>query len=173
MPACLRRRRRKLGVADGDMLRLEAAGEGDPLNPLELPVLVQAGQHDRVVGVALGYGSVLSERFANIGPQWLQAGPTVGPNGLVGKNAAPMLQWAEGSLRFIRDGVRLTKTAGQHPLASTQSYSLLTVPPRFAIAGSRTSADHPRNDTRGLSARNGPQGHDAATAEKNRRPLAR
>jgi molybdopterin-containing oxidoreductase family iron-sulfur binding subunit len=124
----------KLGLADGDMVRLEAAEGRDPSSALELPVLVQAGQHDRVVGVALGYGSLLSERFANIGPQWLQARPTVGPNGLVGTNAAPMLQWAERTLRFSRDGVRLTKAAGQHPLASTQRYNLLTLPPRFATA---------------------------------------
>jgi molybdopterin-containing oxidoreductase family iron-sulfur binding subunit len=122
----------KLGLTDGDMVRLEVGGGRDPSSALELPVLVQAGQHDRVVGVALGYGSLLSERFANIGPQWLQARPTVGPNGLVGTNAAPLLQWVKGGLHYTRDGVRLTKAAGQHPLASTQSYNLLTVPPRFA-----------------------------------------
>lgn len=125
----------KLGVVDGDMIRLETPAAADPPSVLELPALVQAGQHDRVVGVALGYGSLLSRRFANIGPQWLQAAPSVGPNGLVGKNAAPMLPWAAGSLRFIRDGVRLAKAAGQHPLASTQDYNLLTVPARFAMPG--------------------------------------
>jgi molybdopterin-containing oxidoreductase family iron-sulfur binding subunit len=121
----------KLGLSDGDVVRL-AGGDDESL---DLPVLVQVGQHDSVVGVALGYGSVLTRRFANIGPRWLQANPTVGPNGLVGKNASPMLKWADGGLRFTRDGVRLTKIAGQHPLATTQSYSLLTVPPRFASAG--------------------------------------
>lgn len=121
----------KLGLSDGDMVRLDGGEE----ESLDLPVLVQVGQHDSVVGVALGYGSVLTRRFANIGPRWLQSNPTVGPNGLVGKNAAPMLKWADGSLHFTRDGVRLTKIARQHPLATTQSYSLLTVPPRFAWAG--------------------------------------
>jgi len=126
---------KKLGLADGDMIHLETAGEGDVARALDLPVLVQPGQHDGVVGVALGYGSLLSQRFAKIGPQWLESKPTVGRNGLVGKNAAPMLKWVEGSLHFAQDGVRLTRAAGQHPLASTQSYSLLTVPPRFAAPG--------------------------------------
>jgi len=125
----------ELGLADGDMIHLEAAGEGDLPGALKLPVLVQPGQHNRVVGVALGYGSLLSQRFANIGPQWLQSEPTVGPNGLVGKNAAPMLQWVEGSLCFTRDVVRPTRAAGKHLLASTQTYNLHTVPPRFALPG--------------------------------------
>jgi Fe-S-cluster-containing dehydrogenase component len=123
---------KQLSLVDGDMVHLKTPGEGDEAVALKLPVLVQEGQHDRVVGVALGYGSLLSKRFANIGPQWLQSNPTVGPNGLVGTNAASMLQWAAGGLRFIRDGVQLTRAAGQHPLASTQSQNLLTVPSRFA-----------------------------------------
>jgi molybdopterin-containing oxidoreductase family iron-sulfur binding subunit len=125
----------RLGVADGDMIRVEVAGAADQASALELPALVQAGQHDGVVGVALGYGSQLSKRFANIGPRWLQAAPTVGPNGLVGKNAAPLLQWVNSSLRFTRDGVSLSKATGNHPLASTQDYNLLTVPARFAMPG--------------------------------------
>jgi len=155
----------QLGLADGDMIHLEALGEGDQATALELPVLVQAGQHDRVVGVALGYGSLLSKRFANIGPEWLQSKPTVGPNGLVGKNAAPMLKWTAGSLRFTRDGVRLTKAAGQQPLASTQSYNLLTVPPRFTTPGQER-----RPIVRELTLeawQELPHKPDAAPAEKN------
>jgi molybdopterin-containing oxidoreductase family iron-sulfur binding subunit len=123
----------RLGVADGDVVRLEIAGQRS--GTLELPAFVQPGQHDQVVAVALGYGSVLSRRFANIGPNWLQAGPTVGPDGLVGQNAAGLLDWVDGSLRFTRDGVRLTRTDGQHPLASTQGYYQITVPPHLAPKG--------------------------------------
>jgi molybdopterin-containing oxidoreductase family iron-sulfur binding subunit len=125
----------RLGVADGDVVRLEAAGVGGKPSVLELPAFVQPGQHDQVVAVALGYGSILSKRFANIGPSWLQAGPTVGPDGLVGKNAASWLNWEEGSLRFMVDGVQLIKTGGQHPLASTQTYYQITVPKHLAIPG--------------------------------------
>jgi molybdopterin-containing oxidoreductase family iron-sulfur binding subunit len=120
-----------LGVLDGEMVRLET----DQASVMELPVFVQPGMHDQVVAVALGYGSLLSERFASIGPPWLQARPTVGPDGLVGKNAAPFLTWAGGSLRFARDGVRLTKTGRQQPLASTQGYYQVEVPKHLALPG--------------------------------------
>jgi molybdopterin-containing oxidoreductase family iron-sulfur binding subunit len=123
----------ELGVKDGDVVRLETSEAGGKSRTLELPALVQPGQHERVVAIALGYGSRLSERFADIGPDWLEARPTVGPDGLVGQNAAPLLSWAGGSLRLVRDGVRLTKTDGHHPLASTQSFHRL--PAHLAQAG--------------------------------------
>jgi molybdopterin-containing oxidoreductase family iron-sulfur binding subunit len=128
----------RLGVSDGDVVRLETSAGGERPSVLELPVFVQPGQHDQVVGVALGYGSLLSQRFANIGPAWLQARPTVGADGMVGKNAAPLLAWVDGSLRFIQDGVRLTRTADRHPLASTQSYYQITVPQHLALPGQET-----------------------------------
>jgi molybdopterin-containing oxidoreductase family iron-sulfur binding subunit len=122
----------RLGVADGDVVRLEMPGGRAAV---ELPVLVQPGQHDAVAAVALGYGSRLSERFAAIGPRWLQGGPTVGANGLVGSNVAPLLSWEASTLRHGCDGVRLTKTGRKHPLAVTQTYSQLELPPRFAPPG--------------------------------------
>jgi Fe-S-cluster-containing dehydrogenase component len=125
----------RLGVHDGDVVRLEAPEPGGGSSVLELPAFVQPGQHDQVVAVALGYGSRLSERFANIGPPWLEARPTVGADGLVGKNAAPLLTWAGGSLHGLRDGVRLIKTDRQHDLASTQSHHRLTRPPHLTQAG--------------------------------------
>jgi molybdopterin-containing oxidoreductase family iron-sulfur binding subunit len=125
----------RLGLTDGDLVNLEAAGgSGQPV-ALELPVLIQRGQHDQVVAVALGYGSRLSERFARVGPQWYQAGPTLGPDGRVGKNAADLLTWVDGSLRCVRDAVTLTKTGRRRPLAMTQSFDLLAVPSHLAIAG--------------------------------------
>jgi molybdopterin-containing oxidoreductase family iron-sulfur binding subunit len=125
----------RLGVKDGDVVRLEAPDAGGGSHGLELPALVQPGQHDQVVAVALGYGSQLSKRFADIGPDWLEARPTVGANGLVGQNAAPLLNWAGGSLHLVRDGVRLKKTGRQHALASTQTQDRLTLPPHLAQRG--------------------------------------
>jgi Fe-S-cluster-containing dehydrogenase component len=95
---------------------------------LELPVVVQPGQHDQVIAVALGYGSRLSERFARIGPPWLGAEPTVGPDGLVGVNAAPLLTWSAGALHHVRDNMRLVKTNRRQPLACTQDQPMLRVP---------------------------------------------
>ncbi len=114
----------RLQVSQGDVVRLA--------DDLELPVLIQPGQHDQVLAVALGYGSRLSERFVNIGPPWLEARPTLGANGLVGVNAAPLLYWQESVLRYQREGFRLTKTSGRHPLACTQDQPSLRVPLRLA-----------------------------------------
>ena len=57
--------------------------------------------YDRIQGALanldhIGYDSVLSQRFAGVGPAWLQAAPTVGPNGMVGSNAAAWLNRGAG-----------------------------------------------------------------------------
>jgi molybdopterin-containing oxidoreductase family iron-sulfur binding subunit len=123
-----------LNVADSDVIRLEV-GEGQQRQTLELPAFVQPGQHDHTVAVALGYGSKLSERFAQVGPRWLEGRPGVGPNGLVGSNAAPLLAWQDGTLRTSREGVKLVRTGKKHPLASTQAYHSVSVPARLALPG--------------------------------------
>jgi molybdopterin-containing oxidoreductase family iron-sulfur binding subunit len=126
----------EVGVSEGDVVRVEVRdGEGRG-RALELPVLVQPGQHDRVVAVALGYGSIVSERFAGIGPPWLEARPTVGENGLVGQNAAALLTWEGGTLRYTRGAVELTNTGRtRHPLAVTQIQNTLTLPAHLAPPG--------------------------------------
>jgi molybdopterin-containing oxidoreductase family iron-sulfur binding subunit len=125
----------ELGLGEGDVVRMEVRDPQGRAQALELPVLVQPGQHDRVVAVALGYGSIVSERFADIGSPWLEARPTVGENGLVGQNAAALLAWEGGTLRYARAGVELTRTDKKHPLASTQTHHTLTLPAHLAPAG--------------------------------------
>lgn len=121
----------RLNLNDGDVVRIEVGGEKQTI---ELPVFRQPGQHDQVVAVALGYGSSASERFAKIGPQWLEVRETVGENGLVGVNAAPLLTWKGNNLRYAGEFVRLTPTGGKHALACTQTYHRLTMPERLAPA---------------------------------------
>jgi molybdopterin-containing oxidoreductase family iron-sulfur binding subunit len=121
----------RLGLTQGDVVRLEGAAEGASL---ELPVVVQPGQHDEVVAVALGYGSRLSQRFADIGPPWLEAQATVGSDGLVGVNAAPLLAWSDGALQHVRDGIRLVKTNRRQSLACTQDQPTLRIPLPLAPA---------------------------------------
>jgi molybdopterin-containing oxidoreductase family iron-sulfur binding subunit len=101
---------------------------------MDLPAFVQPGQHDRVVAVALGYGSVLSERFAKVGPPWLDARPSVGETGQVGRNAATLLQWHDKGVPRQRDGVRISKTGEHRPLASTQDYHRLDPPAALGAA---------------------------------------
>jgi molybdopterin-containing oxidoreductase family iron-sulfur binding subunit len=125
----------RLGVGEGDVVRVGVRDREGRATALELPVLVQPGQHERVVAVALGYGSVLSERFAGIGPPWLEARPTVGENGLVGQNAAALLAWEGATLRYARPGVEVTRTGKKHDLASTQTQDTLTLPAHLAPPG--------------------------------------
>lgn len=124
----------RLGLTDGDVVRIQADAAGESLS-LELPVLRQPGQHDQVLAVALGYGTKVSERFAQVGPQWFEGRGTLGANGLVGVNAAPLQVWKDGNLRYAGSDVRLTRTAKRHPLASTQTYHRLTMPEHLAPSG--------------------------------------
>jgi molybdopterin-containing oxidoreductase family iron-sulfur binding subunit len=111
-----------LGISDGDVVRIEGSAS------VELPAVVQPGQHDRVVAIALGYGRKASERFAGLGPRWINHRPTVNDKGRVGENAAPFLAFEQGSLRYDRTGVRITKTGRRIELAVTQTHHTLKVP---------------------------------------------
>lgn len=122
----------KLLLSDGDLVRVEST-EGS--NSVELPAFVQPGQHDNVVAIALGYGVAGTDRFADIGPQWLEARPTVGPGELVGKNAAGFIEARDGGLHYTGAGVKLTKTGGRRDLASTQEHHTLEVPRNVAPHG--------------------------------------
>jgi Fe-S-cluster-containing dehydrogenase component/anaerobic selenocysteine-containing dehydrogenase len=116
----------RLGLSQGDVVRLQGAAPSAA--SVELPVVIQPGQHDQVVAVALGYGSKLSERFADIGPPWLEARPTLGANGKVGVNASPLLTRRDGALHHISDGVLLEKTSRRQELACTQDQPTLRIP---------------------------------------------
>ena len=135
----------RLGLADGDVVHLEAR-DGDQPVALELPVLVQRGQHDQVVAVALGYGSRLSERFARVGPQWIQAGPTLGSDGRVGKNAAELLTWVDGHLHAGPRWGAIDENGQEASAGDVADLRPARCPesPRPARAG--TTAGHPRND---------------------------
>jgi molybdopterin-containing oxidoreductase family iron-sulfur binding subunit len=118
------------GLAEGDVVRVESEK-----SMVELPVHIQPGQDDRTVAVALGYGRKGTDRFTAIGPQWLEAKPTVPPGELVGRNAAVFLEWDQHHLRYDGTGVRISKTGKHHVLASTQEHHSIHVPEHLARAG--------------------------------------
>ena len=120
-----------LAVGDGDIVRIEAGEAGT----IELPVIVQPGQHDGIVAVALGYGRLGSERFATVGPRWFEARPTVGDDGRVGRNAAPLASLPNAEWRYSGAPVRVTPTGGRRPLAQTQSHHEIAVPAHLAPPG--------------------------------------
>ena len=120
-----------LDVGDGDIVRIEAGDAGT----LDLSVCLQPGQHDGVVAVALGYGRLGSERFADVGPRWLESRPTVGDDGRVGQNAAPLATLAGGEWRYSGLPVRVTRTGRRRVLAQTQSHHEISVPAHLAPPG--------------------------------------
>jgi Fe-S-cluster-containing dehydrogenase component len=123
-----------LGLSDGDVVRLEAHDDGRTQS-IELPAFVQPGQDDRIVAVALGYGRKGTDRFVRVGPQWLQAQPTGGDDGLIGRNAAPFVRVVDGRLQYASATVTVVKTGRTHPLACTQAHHTLTAPARLTVAG--------------------------------------
>jgi molybdopterin-containing oxidoreductase family iron-sulfur binding subunit len=117
----------------GDIVGITA--EDGNRSSVDLPVLVQPGQHDGVVAIALGYGRRGTDRFARVGPQWFEAKPGVGDNGLVGVNAAPLLDRVAGVVRYAGRRVLVAKSGRHRDLAATQSHDSIMVPARLAPAG--------------------------------------
>ena len=110
---------RRLDVHDGDVVRVMATGATPAL---ELPAFVQPGMHDSVVAIAIGYGRAGTDRFARVGPPWLEARPQVG---VVGVAASPLVAMAEGGRQSSGRAVTVVKTGRTHPLASTQIHHTL------------------------------------------------
>ncbi|HEX7343492.1 MAG TPA: TAT-variant-translocated molybdopterin oxidoreductase [bacterium] len=125
----------QLGVSDGDVVRLSPLSGANCT--IELPALVQPGQHDQVVAVALGYGRNSSARFKEIGPRWFQARPSTGNDGLVGKNAVPFLYFDGDARRFDGQAVSISPTGRRSELASTQSHHSIAVPEKLAPFGEK------------------------------------
>ncbi len=124
-----------LGVETGDVVRVTRSEPDSKATTIELPALVQPGQHDRVVAIALGYGYGESARFADVGPEWLEKKPTLGDNGLVGTNASPLLTYRAGQLRLSGAHVSVTRTGRKHTLATTQDYHNIEIPEALALPG--------------------------------------
>ncbi|MCE9637006.1 MAG: 4Fe-4S dicluster domain-containing protein [Planctomycetes bacterium] len=118
----------RLGVTTGDVVRVTSAGVG----PVELPAHVQPGQHDGIVAIAQGYGRRGTDRFAFVGPQWLESKPTVDVGGAVGKSAAAFQVLDERGLVSSGRTATVAPIGGRHPLACTQDHHSLHVPEHLA-----------------------------------------
>ena len=132
----------RLGIEAGDLV---------DVGGLELPALIQRGQHNEVVAIAVGYGRQGTERFAGIGPQWLEGSPTVDEGQLVGVNAFKLLGMG---------AVEVKPTGGRRELARTQDHHALTPPDglgekRSGIARSTTLAEYRKDPASG-----NPHGHE-------------
>ncbi len=118
-------------LTNGDMVRIAAANGAS----VELPVLIQRGQHDRTVAIALGYGVRGTERFADIGPKWLEARPTVEKGERVGKNVAAFAEFRDGARQLTQRNITMDPIAGHRDLATTQHHHSLEIPRNVAPQG--------------------------------------
>jgi molybdopterin-containing oxidoreductase family iron-sulfur binding subunit len=119
-----------LGLTGGDVVRVTT---GDEDLSVELPVLVQPGQHERCVAIALGYGRQGTDRFAEVGPQWLEGRPTLVKGETIGTSAAPLLDWVDGTLSYGGRRVRVEKTGRRHELVATQLHHSLEMPAKLVM----------------------------------------
>jgi molybdopterin-containing oxidoreductase family iron-sulfur binding subunit len=112
----------RLGIAQGDVVRVRT-GDAE----LELPVLLQPGQHESVVAIAVGYGRKGTDRFEGIGPNWLFKHETVAGGGTVGRNAFVLGQRGPAGIR-LSNAVTLEATGKKYELAQTQTHHTLKEP---------------------------------------------
>ena len=121
-----------LELTDGDVVRVASGDDGISI---ELPTLIQRGQHDRVIAIALGYGVKGTDRFSAIGPQWLESRLTVNVGETVGRNAALLIRSHDGALHHSRSDITIRKVGRRHDLATTQEHHTLEIPRNVAPHG--------------------------------------
>ena len=126
----------QLGLEEGDVVRLEvrrrtgrSRGAGAARPAFSRDSMIAWLPWPWVTAASL------SERFAGIGPPWLEAGPTVGENGRVGQNAAALLAWEGGTLRYARPGVKSPKQVKNIRWPLLRCYDTLNLPAHLAPPG--------------------------------------
>jgi molybdopterin-containing oxidoreductase family iron-sulfur binding subunit len=92
----------EMGVKDGDMITI--TGKNGKIE--SIPVLVQPGQPNNVIAVAVGYGRTSGGKVA------------VG----VGKNAYAFASFSNNSLQYGNFDITIEKAAGDYELAQTQTH---------------------------------------------------
>ncbi|MFQ6677117.1 MAG: 4Fe-4S dicluster domain-containing protein [Fidelibacterota bacterium] len=112
-----------LGLKQGDVIKLISSGQS-----VELPVYIQEGQHKDILAVSLGYGRKGTERFKNLGPEWIQKKATLSEGERVGERINHLLSRNEQNLTFSGVAVSIEKTDRTAGLALTQTYNTLSNP---------------------------------------------
>jgi Fe-S-cluster-containing dehydrogenase component len=96
---------RELGVEQGELVRVTAAGKS-----LELPVYLLPGQAKRSIGIALGYGRTAAGHVGGMTEERVDG---------VGVDANRLRTWTH---RQYLVGVQLERTGTKYPLATTQDH---------------------------------------------------
>ena len=115
-----------LGVSQGDIVKIEINGKS-----VELPVLVQPGQANDTVAVAIGYGREKAGKAANG----------------VGKNVYPLAGFTNGFLNYTPGVVTVSKTGDFREIAQTQTHN--TVMNRRSVVQDTTLEEYKKNSLAG------------------------
>jgi MoCo/4Fe-4S cofactor protein with predicted Tat translocation signal len=100
----------ELKVEQTEIVKIEVNGKS-----IELPILVQPGQADGTVAIAIGYGRSKGGKCADG----------------VGQNAYPLATFISGTLSFVATTASVSKVGGRHGIAQTQTHE--TVMGRRAV----------------------------------------
>ena len=115
-----------IGVAQNDLITVSVGNKS-----VELPVLIQPGQADNTVSIAVGYGREKAGKAANG----------------VGKNVFPFVTVVNGNINYAAVNVSVAKSDGKHVIAQTQTHD--TVMGRRAVVQEAKLADYQKNPMAG------------------------
>ena len=115
-----------VGVEQHDLVTVSVGGKS-----VELPVLIQPGQADNTVSIAVGYGR---QKAGNVAEG-------------VGKNVFPFATVANGYILYSAVNAKVEKTGGSHAIAQTQTHD--TVMGRQAVLQEATLAAYQKNPMAG------------------------
>lgn len=116
----------ELGIEQTENVTIEVNGKS-----IELPVLIQPGQADNTVSVAIGYGREKAGKSANG----------------VGKNAYPLASTASGIISFASFNAKVSKSGGRREIAQTQTHD--TVMGRRAVLQEAILTDYKKDPKAG------------------------
>ncbi|QMW02507.1 TAT-variant-translocated molybdopterin oxidoreductase [Spirosoma foliorum] len=115
-----------MGVAQNDLVTVSVNGKS-----VELPVLIQPGQADDTVSIAIGYGREKGGKVANG----------------VGKNVFPFVSLAGGYATYSSTSAKVEKASGSHVIAQTQTHE--TVMGRRAVLQESVLSEYVKNPKAG------------------------
>ncbi len=117
---------KKEHLHEGSVVRLSASGQ-----TMELPVHIQPGQADGVLGLAVGYGRMGLGKVADG----------------VGTNAYPLSSYKNGSVVYAGISAKIEKTGTHYELANTQGHHSME---GREIVIEATLADYKKNPSAGI-----------------------
>ncbi|GAB4005588.1 TAT-variant-translocated molybdopterin oxidoreductase [Spirosoma migulaei] len=115
-----------MSLAQNDLVTVTVNGKS-----VELPVLIQPGQADNTVSIAIGYGREKAGKSANG----------------VGKNAYPFVSITGGYITYSAFTAKVEKASGSHVIAQTQTHD--TVMGRQAVLQESILAKYQKNPKAG------------------------